>query len=121
MTGTVLLAFAAVTILVVAVLAVVWARTRRVVTTPAERAVHSTLHTASLAARPLRRGLDASSATEAAVHLRMLLAEAQAVALVDADGDPARVGRPVRGPRGPHARGRRARRRGGAAGTGRTP
>ncbi len=86
MNATVLLAFLAVTTLVVVVFAAVWARTRRVVTTPAERAVHTTLHTASLAARPLRRGLDASSATEAAVHLRMLLAEAQAVALIDPDG-----------------------------------
>lgn len=73
--------------LLVLVVAVVWLRTRRVVTTPAERAVHATLHTASLAARPLRGGLSASSAKEAAPHLRMLLAEAQAVALVDADGD----------------------------------
>jgi len=66
--------------------AAVWLRTRRVVTTPAERAVHSTLHTASLAARPLRRGLDADSAAEAAPHLRQLLGGAQAVALIDADG-----------------------------------
>lgn len=86
MNGAVLLAFAVVATLAAAALVAVWARTRRVVTTPAERAVHATLHTASLAARPLRRGLDASSATEAAPHLRKLLAEAQAVALVDPDG-----------------------------------
>lgn len=54
-------------------------------TTPAERAVHDTLRTASLAARPLRRGLDATSAEEAAPHLQTLTG-AQAVALIDADG-----------------------------------
>jgi two-component system LytT family sensor kinase len=86
-TGTVFLVVAVVTLSVAAGIAAVWARTRRVVTTPAERAVHTTLHTASLAARPLRSGLDATSAQEAAPHLRMLLAEAQAVALFDADGD----------------------------------
>lgn len=46
--------------------------TRRVVTTPADRTMHDALHTASLAARPLRRGLDAESAREAAPHLRTL-------------------------------------------------
>ncbi|MFC8044916.1 sensor histidine kinase [Nocardia sp. NPDC057353] len=49
-----------------------WPRTRRVVTTPAERAVHSALHTAALAAVPLRRGLTAEAAAEAAPHLRLL-------------------------------------------------
>src|SRR3546814_6885267 len=39
-------------------LTAVWMRTRREVTTPTELAVHAALHTASLAARPLRRGLD---------------------------------------------------------------
>lgn len=53
-------------------LAAVWMRTRREVTSPTERAVHTALHTASLAARPLRRGLDAESAVEAAPHLRAL-------------------------------------------------
>jgi two-component system LytT family sensor kinase len=46
--------------------------TRRVVATPAERTVHAALHTASLAARPLRKGLTADSATSAAPHLRAL-------------------------------------------------
>ena len=36
--------------------------TRRVVTTPEERTVHAALHTASLAARPLRSGLPRVSA-----------------------------------------------------------
>jgi two-component system, LytTR family, sensor kinase len=46
--------------------------TRRVVSTPGERTVHAVLHTAALAARPLRRGLDPESACEAAPHLRVL-------------------------------------------------
>ncbi|WP_040777080.1 sensor histidine kinase [Nocardia pneumoniae] len=63
----------------------IWSRTRRVVTTPAERAVHSALHTASLAAVPLRRGLTERSAREAAPHLRVLTG-AEALALADPDG-----------------------------------
>ncbi|MFG1798040.1 sensor histidine kinase [Nocardia sp. NPDC049149] len=64
---------------------VIWPRTRRVVTTPAERAVHSALHTASLAALPLRRGLTADSAQEAAPHLRTLTG-AEALGIADPDG-----------------------------------
>ena len=63
---TIALAVAALALGVFAVL------TRRVVTTPAERTVHAALHTASLAARPLRKGLDADSARSAAPHLRAL-------------------------------------------------
>ncbi|MEU2034009.1 sensor histidine kinase [Nocardia amamiensis] len=63
----------------------IWSRTRRVVTTPAERAVHSALHTASLAAVPLRRGLTERSAREAAPHLRALTG-AESLALADPDG-----------------------------------
>ena len=59
--------------------------TRQRVSTPAERAVHATLHTASLAARPLRRGLDADSARGAAPHLRGLTGT-DGVALYDGDG-----------------------------------
>lgn len=79
------------TLVVVAVLVVAAAafalrvRTRPTLTTPAERAVHATLHTAALAARPLRRGLDTDSAAEAAPHLRGLTA-ADALGLADADG-----------------------------------
>ncbi|MGW6695191.1 sensor histidine kinase [Rhodococcus sp. NPDC054953] len=74
---------------VVVVLAVLLLRrrTRRTLTTPEERAVHATLHTASLAARPLRRGLDATSAAEAAPHLRTLTS-AESLALADQDGAP---------------------------------
>jgi two-component system LytT family sensor kinase len=60
-------------------------RTRWVVTTPTERAVHEALHTASLAARALRRGLDADSARAAAPSLRALTG-AEGVALFDAAG-----------------------------------
>ncbi len=60
-------------------------RTGRTLTTPEERAVHATLHTAALAARPLRRGLDDASAAEAAPHLSALTS-ADAVALAGPDG-----------------------------------
>jgi two-component system LytT family sensor kinase len=59
--------------------------TRRVVTTPEERTVHAALHTASLAARPLRTGLDVDSAGEAAPHLRALTGS-DGLALYDPDG-----------------------------------
>ncbi len=60
-------------LIVIAVAAVVLAlRTRRVVATPTERAVHAALHTASLAARALRQGLTPDSAREAAPFLREL-------------------------------------------------
>ncbi|MET9201511.1 histidine kinase [Gordonia sp. NPDC003585] len=68
------------TIVVVGVIMLI--RTRRVVATPTERAVHTTLHTASRAARSLRTGLTAESAAEALPHLRSLTA-ADAVALYD--------------------------------------
>ncbi|WP_035717443.1 MULTISPECIES: sensor histidine kinase [Gordonia] len=68
--------------------AVVLIRTRRVVRTPAERAVHLALHTASLAARSLRTGLSAESAREALPHL-LTLTGAEAVALYD--GEPSRL------------------------------
>ncbi|OBF42288.1 histidine kinase [Mycobacterium sp. ACS1612] len=60
-------------------------RSRRVVATPTERAVHETLHTASLAARALRKGLDDESARAAAPHLRKLTG-ADAVVVFDAEG-----------------------------------
>ncbi|RDI44969.1 sensor histidine kinase [Nocardia mexicana] len=62
-----------------------WVRTRRMVTTPAERAVHTALHTASLAAVPLRRGLTEEAAREAAPHLRALTGAA-ALGIADVDG-----------------------------------
>jgi len=71
-------------VIVVATAWLVWRRTQRVVTTPAQRAVHQALHTASLAAVPLRRGLTAEAAREAAPHLRAL-AGAEALGVVDAE------------------------------------
>jgi two-component system LytT family sensor kinase len=59
--------------------------TRKVVATGAERTVHAALHTAALAARPLRTGLDADSAGEAAPHLRALTG-ADGLALYGGDG-----------------------------------
>ncbi|WP_371829489.1 sensor histidine kinase [Rhodococcoides yunnanense] len=68
----------------VVAIAVISLRGRRALTTPEERAVHSTLHTASLAARPLRQGLDADSAAEASPHLRALTG-GDALGIADAD------------------------------------
>lgn len=75
-----------VAVLVVATaVAVLRTRTRPTFTTPAERAVHATLYTASSAAAPLRGGLTAESAELAAPYLRSLTA-ADAVGVADADG-----------------------------------
>ncbi len=78
---------ALIAVLLIAAIAVmvVLLRTRRVVATPTERAVHSTLNTASRAARPLRRGLTTESAHQALAPLRTLTAT-DAIALYDADG-----------------------------------
>ena len=59
-------------------------RSRRFLGTPADRATYSTLHTASLAAPPLRSGLTAAGATRAVRHLRALLGT-PAVALTDGE------------------------------------
>ncbi|ORA37102.1 sensor histidine kinase [Mycobacterium aquaticum] len=74
-------------LMLTAVAAVVVVRTRRVVATPTERAVHATLHTAAQAARALRRGLDRESARTAAPFLRELTG-ADGLALYDDDGSP---------------------------------
>ncbi|MDY6997377.1 MAG: histidine kinase [Actinomycetota bacterium] len=72
-------------LILLAVAAVVLAvRTRRRVSTPTERAVHAALHTASLAARALRRGLDTESADTAAPFLRGLTGT-DGLALYDAE------------------------------------
>ncbi|WP_442970533.1 sensor histidine kinase [Rhodococcus sp. MEB064] len=81
-TAVVLIAMAA---LVAGAVVVITRRGTRPLTTPTERAVHAALHTASLAARPLRRGLDEASATEAAPHLRTLTG-ARAVIIAGPDG-----------------------------------
>ncbi|OKH69596.1 sensor histidine kinase [Mycolicibacterium sp.] len=75
----------ALALMLTAVAAVVVVRTRRVVATPTERAVHTALHTASLAARALRRGLDTDSAQTAAPFLRGLTGT-EGLALFDGDG-----------------------------------
>ncbi|MEU1524213.1 histidine kinase [Nocardia rhamnosiphila] len=84
MTATLLTVSGAAAVLIAAAL-LVWARPRRMVTTPAERAVHTALHTASLAARPLRRGLTRESAQEAAPHLRALVG-AEGLGVSDSEG-----------------------------------
>ena len=60
MSGVYLIALVAVVAVAGLAAAVFVVRTRRVVATPTERAVHDALHTASLAARALRQGLDRS-------------------------------------------------------------
>lgn len=72
-------------VLIVASAIFVSLRIRRVVTTPAERAVHAALSTASLAARALRGGLTEESAEQAAPHLHALIGCA-AVGIADTDG-----------------------------------
>ena len=66
--------------------AVLWRllRSRRDLGSPADRATFETLHTASLAAPPLRTGLTGEGARKSARHLRTLLGSA-AVALTDGD------------------------------------
>lgn len=68
------------------VLGLIAVLTRRVVSTPAERTVHAALHTASLAARPLRKGLHPDSALDAAPHLRALTGS-DGLALYGPDAD----------------------------------
>ncbi|WP_167098763.1 sensor histidine kinase [Mycobacterium sp. DL592] len=85
MSGAVAIALAASLAAVALIIGVLAVLTRRRVSTPAERAVHATLHTASLAARSLRKGLDADSAQGAAPHLRTLTG-ADGVALYDGEG-----------------------------------
>jgi two-component system, LytTR family, sensor kinase len=85
MSGELAIALAAALTLVALAAAVIAVRTRRVVATPTERAVHTALHTASLAARALRQGLDTESAQTAAPFLRGLTGT-DGVALFDSHG-----------------------------------
>lgn len=85
MSGEVAIALA-LALMLTAVAAVVVVRTRRVVATPTERAVHTALHTASLAARALRQGLDTESAQTSAPFLRGLTVT-DGLALFDGHGD----------------------------------
>ena len=72
MSGPILITVVAVLAVAGVIAAVFVVRTRRVVATPTERAVHAALHTASQAARALREGLGPDSARAAAPHLRAL-------------------------------------------------
>ncbi|KUI33705.1 histidine kinase [Mycobacterium sp. IS-1590] len=87
MSGELALVLAAVLILAAVGAAVIAVRTRRVVATPTERAVHTALHTASLAARALRQGLNTESAKTAAPFLRGLTGT-EGVAMFGGDGRP---------------------------------
>ncbi len=59
--------------LVIAVVAVVRLRGRRAIATPTQRATYEVLHTAGLAAEPLRSGLTTTTAGKAIGHLRNLV------------------------------------------------
>ena len=86
MSGELAIALAAVLILAAVAAAVFAVRTRRVVATPTERAVHAALHTASLAARALRQGLDTESAARPPAPFLRGLTGTEGVALFDGDG-----------------------------------
>jgi two-component system LytT family sensor kinase len=81
---TALAVLALVAALAAAVVAVVRLRARRRIATTMQRATYDVLHTAALAAEPLRTGLTPSSAGKAVRHLRTLVG---AVGLALADGD----------------------------------
>ncbi|WP_333894069.1 sensor histidine kinase [Mycolicibacterium gadium] len=85
MSGELAIILAAVLLVAAVGAAVITVRTRRVVATPTERAVHAALHTASLAARALRQGLDTESADTAAPFLRGLTGT-EGVAIFSAEG-----------------------------------
>ncbi|MEV4754082.1 histidine kinase [Micromonospora sp. NPDC049559] len=68
-----------------AMFAVVRLRARRSIATATQRATYDVLHTAGLAADPLRTGLSATAAGKAVRHLRTLVGAA-GLALFDANG-----------------------------------
>jgi two-component system, LytTR family, sensor kinase len=71
--SAVLAVVALITALAAAVYAVVRLRARRGIATPTQRATHAVLHTAGLAAEPLRAGLTQATAAKAVRHLRPLV------------------------------------------------
>ncbi|MDG4666153.1 histidine kinase [Mycobacterium sp. 236(2023)] len=85
MSGELAIALTAALILLAVAAVVLAVRTRRVVATPTERAVHTALHTASLAARELRQGLNTDSAHTSAPFLRGLTGS-DGLAVFDGDG-----------------------------------
>ncbi|MEU4621266.1 histidine kinase [Actinoplanes sp. NPDC023801] len=87
MTGQVGSAIAVVAVLAAlaaAVVAVLRLRARRGIATAMQRATYDVLHTAALAAEPLRAGLSPATAGKAVRHLRVLVG---AVGLAIVDGD----------------------------------
>ncbi|HYN94048.1 MAG TPA: histidine kinase [Pilimelia sp.] len=82
--STVLAVVALISALAAAVYAVVRLRARRGIATATQRATYDVLHTAGLAAEPLRAGLTPVAAAKAARHLRALVGAA-GLALVDRD------------------------------------
>ena len=74
--GSVLAVVAVLAALAAAVVAVVRLRARRGIATAMQRATYDVLHTAALAADPLRAGLNPSTAAKAARHLRTLVGAA---------------------------------------------
>ncbi|BBH65346.1 signal transduction histidine kinase [Actinoplanes sp. OR16] len=81
--GSVLAVLAVVIALVAAVVGTIRLRARRGVATAMQRATYDVLHTAALAAEPLRAGLTAASAGKAVRHLRTLVG---AVGMAISDG-----------------------------------
>lgn len=82
--GSVLAVLAVLAGLAAAVVAVVRLRARRGIATAMQRATYDVLHTAALAAEPLRGGLTAATAGKAIRHLRALVG---AVGLAIDDGE----------------------------------
>jgi two-component system LytT family sensor kinase len=74
--GSVLAVVAVFAALVAAMVAVLRLRARRGVATAMQRATYDVLHTAALAAEPLRAGLTPATAAKAARHLRRLIGAA---------------------------------------------
>ncbi|HEY0001538.1 MAG TPA: histidine kinase [Actinoplanes sp.] len=81
--GSVLAVVAVLAAVAAAVAAVVRLRARRRIATTMQRATYDVLHTAALAAEPLRAGLTSATAGKAARHLRTLVG---AVGLAISDG-----------------------------------
>jgi two-component system LytT family sensor kinase len=82
--GNALAVLAVLAALAGAMIAVLRLRARRGIATAGQRATYDVLHTASLAAEPLRTGLTPASAAKAARHLRRLVG-APGLTVVDAD------------------------------------
>ena len=76
---------ALVSALAAALFAVIRLRARRGIATAIQRATYDVLHTAGLAAEPLRAGLNRPGATKAVRYLRTLVGAA-GLALIDGDG-----------------------------------